>query len=103
MNTIKTSPPLREGQGQREVHVAFQAKTMSFTRKEQVHRIQLKNTRITGNCPLNQDTQTLPETSSVPSVNISRVKEEICPVKLDRLDRPPVKLLLSQEDILKVK
>ena len=42
----------------------------------------------------------LPETSSVPSVNISRVKEEICPVKLDILDKPPVKLLVNQEDIL---
>lgn len=45
----------------------------------------------------------LPETSSVPSVNISRVKEESCPVKLERLERLSVKLLLSQEDILKEK
>lgn len=42
----------------------------------------------------------LPETSSVPSVNISRVKEEICPVKFEILDRLSVKLLLSQDDIL---
>ena len=39
----------------------------------------------------------LPETSSVPSVNISRVKEEICPVKFEILDRLSVKLLLSQD------
>ena len=45
----------------------------------------------------------LPETSSAPSVKISRVKEEICPVKLEILDRPPVKLLLSHEDILRTK
>ena len=79
---------------QRKKHCVLHAKSL-ICKTYKTHRLESKEKALKFCFYFRKNY--LPETSSVPSVNISRVNEEICPVRLEILDSPPVRLSLNHD------